>query len=122
GVGPPAHPRACERVHLAKPRGAVGAGHRRLGHPGLHARVRLRPRVPDDRPARRGRGQPGPPLVAAGAMRASSVALAAAWLTAGPASAVAQAPAPTGPAAPARCITPEDCARATAGELPTDWT
>jgi len=59
--------------------------------------------------------------VAAGAMRASSVALAAAWLTAGPASAVAQAPAPTGPATPARCITLEDFAKATVGEFPTDW-
>src|SRR5207244_10031619 len=81
--------------------------------------MRLRARVPDDRPARRGRGQPRPPLVASGAVRTRAAVLAAAWLAVGVAPAVAQPPAQ--PAMSPQCVTLEDFAKATVGEFPTDW-
>src|SRR5437899_54267 len=81
--------------------------------------MRLRARVPDDRPARRGRGQPRPPLVASGAVRPRAAVLAAVWLAVGVAPAVAQPPAQ--PAMSPQCITLEDFAKATVGEFPTEW-
>src|SRR5947209_10634924 len=81
--------------------------------------MRLPARVPDDRPARRGRGQPRPPLVASGAVRTRAAVLAAAGLAVGVAPAVAQPPAQ--PAMSPQCITLEDFAKATVGGFPTDW-
>src|SRR5207244_9932661 len=83
--------------------------------------VRLRPRVPDDRPARRGRGQPRPPLVAPGAMRTRVALLALLLLALGVVPLAAQAPTQTTPATADQCITLEDFARAKVGEFPTDW-
>src|SRR2546428_9208180 len=95
----------------------MGLGRRRQRDAALRAGLQPRARVPDHRPARRGRRHSRASLVEARSMKVLFVRMAIVVMAA----ALAGGVGPARAQAPADCRVIEDFTNTKVGEFPTDW-